>query len=297
MRTPTTSRSGAGDPPAAGRAGRRHLTVAVLTGSPDRAAESTGALQEILPGVKTHFAALPDGRLPTHWEAAKEHLEDLARHCRPQLVLTHRVDDAHQDHRTLGVMVTTVWRDALVLHFEIPKWDGDMGAPSHYVGLTASTPAARWTCSTGTSRASTRTTGGRRGLPRADALARDGVPSSVRGGVPRVQGAGGGSEPMRVETGELATCCCPSNPAPRRSRVLHPHVRRRGGGRYGLDPAAFVQDSKSRLVDAGRCAGCTVAAARGGQARPLRTRRDPRRGRRRPARFSDVRAASGLPPG
>ena len=94
------------------------LTVAVLTGTPERAAESEGALQEILPGVKMHVAGLPDGRLPTHWEAAKEYLEDLARHCRPQLVLTHRVDDAHQDH------------------FEIPKWDGDMGAPSHYVGLT-----------------------------------------------------------------------------------------------------------------------------------------------------------------
>jgi len=113
------------------------LTVAVLTGTPDRVSESTAALQDFVPGVKTHFAALPDGRLPTHWEAAKEHLEDLARHCRPQVVLTHRVDDAHQDHRTLGVMVTTVWRDALVLHYEIPKWDGDFGTPSHYVGLTA----------------------------------------------------------------------------------------------------------------------------------------------------------------
>ena len=112
------------------------LTVAVLTGTQDRVVESTGALHEICPTVETHFAALPDGRLPTHWEAAKEYLEDVARTCRPQLVLTHRVDDAHQDHRTLGVMVTTVWRDALVLNFEIPKWDGDMGAPSHYVGLT-----------------------------------------------------------------------------------------------------------------------------------------------------------------
>jgi LmbE family N-acetylglucosaminyl deacetylase len=112
------------------------LTVAVLTGSPERAAESTSALTEILPGVKTHFAGLPDGRLPTHWDAAKEHLEGLARHCRPQLVLTHRVDDAHQDHRTLGRTVTTVWRDALVMHFEIPKWDGDLGTPSHYVGLS-----------------------------------------------------------------------------------------------------------------------------------------------------------------
>jgi LmbE family N-acetylglucosaminyl deacetylase len=112
------------------------VTVAVLTGTGDRVAESVAALQDIVPGAKTHFAGLPDGRLPTHWEAAKEYLEDIARHCRPQVVLTHRVDDAHQDHRTLGVMVTTVWRDALVLHYEIPKWDGDMGAPSHYVGLT-----------------------------------------------------------------------------------------------------------------------------------------------------------------
>lgn len=112
------------------------LTVAVLTGSGERAAESTSALTDILPGVKAHFANLPDGRLPTHWEAAKDHLEGLARHCRPQLVLTHRVDDAHQDHRTVGRMVPTVWRDALVMHFEIPKWDGDMGTPSHYVGLS-----------------------------------------------------------------------------------------------------------------------------------------------------------------
>jgi LmbE family N-acetylglucosaminyl deacetylase len=119
------------------------LTVAVLTGSPQRVAESSGALQEILPAAKTHFASLPDGRLPTRWEAVKDFLEDLARHCRPQLVLTHRVDDAHQDHRTLGRIVTTVWRDALVMHFEVPKWDGDLAAPSHYVGLTREQATAK----------------------------------------------------------------------------------------------------------------------------------------------------------
>jgi LmbE family N-acetylglucosaminyl deacetylase len=112
------------------------LTAAVLTGTPDRVAESTGALEELVPGVKTHFYGLPDGRLPTHWEQAKDHLEELARECRPQLVLTHRVDDAHQDHRAVGALATTVWRDALVLHYEIPKWDGDLAAPSHYVPVS-----------------------------------------------------------------------------------------------------------------------------------------------------------------
>lgn len=115
------------------------LTAAVLTGTESRVEETRGALQEIASDVETCFVGLPDGRLPTHWEAAKEALEGLARTCRPDLVLTHRVDDAHQDHRTLGVMATTVWRDALVLHFEIPKWDGDMAAPTHYVGLDRET--------------------------------------------------------------------------------------------------------------------------------------------------------------
>jgi len=115
------------------------LTCAVLTGSPERVAETTGALEEILPSTKLHVAGLPDGRLPVHWEETKDFLEDLAGNCRPHLVLSHRVDDAHQDHRTLGVMVTTVWRDALVLHFEIPKWDGDLSSPSHYVGLDQET--------------------------------------------------------------------------------------------------------------------------------------------------------------
>lgn len=112
------------------------VTAAVLTGTADRVAESEAALQDLVPGTKTYFAGLPDGRLPTQWEASKDYLEDLARHVRPQLVLAPRADDAHQDHRTLGTMVTTVWRDALVLHYELPKWDGDMGAPSFFVGLT-----------------------------------------------------------------------------------------------------------------------------------------------------------------
>ena len=47
---------------------------------------------------------------------------------RPDLVLAPRVDDAHQDHRLIGRLAPTVWRDSLVLHYEIPKWDGDLGS-------------------------------------------------------------------------------------------------------------------------------------------------------------------------
>ena len=79
---------------------------------------------------------LPDGRLPAYWGEAKEALEQVATTCRPDLVLAPRIEDAHQDHRLVGSLVRTVWRDALVLHYEIPKWDGDTGAPTHFVPLS-----------------------------------------------------------------------------------------------------------------------------------------------------------------
>jgi len=119
------------------------LTAMVLTGTADRVAESTAALEGILPAAKTHFVGLPDGRLPDHWNAVKDALEGLARECRPGLVLAPRPDDAHQDHRLVGTLVPTVWRNALVLHYEIPKWDGDVAAPSHYVPLDDATARAK----------------------------------------------------------------------------------------------------------------------------------------------------------
>ena len=76
------------------------------------------------------------------WGEAKQTLENVATRIAPQLIFAPRVDDAHQDHRLLGRLVTTVWRDALVLHYEIPKWDGDMCAPTHYV-VASTRPAAR----------------------------------------------------------------------------------------------------------------------------------------------------------
>ena len=105
-----------------------------LTGTPEREAEARAAAQAFVPGATSHFASLRDGRLPDAWRATKDALHEHAeRNPAPQLVLAPRTDDAHQDHRLVGELAPTVWRDALVLHYEIPKWDGDMGRPSVYV--------------------------------------------------------------------------------------------------------------------------------------------------------------------
>lgn len=109
----------------------------LATGSPERLDEARHAAALFLPGrdVTLRTGGLPDGRLPAHWNAVKELLEDTAR--RPaDLVLAPRTDDAHQDHRVVAELATTVWRDHLVLRYEIPKWDGDLGRPWLYVPLT-----------------------------------------------------------------------------------------------------------------------------------------------------------------
>ncbi len=110
----------------------------IMTGTSERRAEAEYALPSFVPGATVSVIGLPDGRLPAHWERVKDELEAAAAARGPvDLVLAPRVDDAHQDHRLIGGLAATVWRDALILHYEIPKWDGDLATTSHYVPLDA----------------------------------------------------------------------------------------------------------------------------------------------------------------
>lgn len=112
--------------------------IVVLTGTAARLDEAQHSAELFLPGrdVRVRAGGLPDGRLPAHWAAAKELLEDVARGPSPDLILAPAAGDAHQDHRTVAEIVPTVWRDHLVLGYEIPKWDGDLGRPSLYLPLS-----------------------------------------------------------------------------------------------------------------------------------------------------------------
>ena len=52
------------------------------------------------------------------------------------MILTHRREDAHQDHREVSQLTWNLFRDHLILEYEIPKWDGDLGRPNAYVPLS-----------------------------------------------------------------------------------------------------------------------------------------------------------------
>jgi LmbE family N-acetylglucosaminyl deacetylase len=110
----------------------------VLTGTAERHSEARDAAHVFLPGadLRVELHGLPEGHLPTSRDDVKVILEAVAQSWQPSVVIAPSSHDAHQDHRTIAEVVPTVFRDALYLAYEIPKWDGDLGRPSMYVPLS-----------------------------------------------------------------------------------------------------------------------------------------------------------------
>ena len=67
----------------------------------------------------------------------KELFEDLKSQVTPDLIFTHWRADAHQDHRLVSELTWNTFRDHLILEYEIPKYDGDMGQPNLFMPLDA----------------------------------------------------------------------------------------------------------------------------------------------------------------
>jgi LmbE family N-acetylglucosaminyl deacetylase len=110
----------------------------LLTGDAHRVTECQSALADFTTNatVRVHAAGLPDGRLPAHWGEAKEFLEATQLEQVPDLIFAPHRDDSHQDHAVVAQLAATVWRDSMILRYEIPKWDGDLASASTYVQLS-----------------------------------------------------------------------------------------------------------------------------------------------------------------
>ncbi len=110
----------------------------VLAAPGERGDEARRCAEAILAGaaervVEVH--SFRDGYLPHSAAEVKDAFEDLKARVDPQLILTHTRDDLHQDHRLVCELTWNTFRDHLVLEYEIPKWDGDVGRPNFYVPL------------------------------------------------------------------------------------------------------------------------------------------------------------------
>ena len=118
----------------------------VLSANGPREAEARASAADFLDGaerarVETHH--FRDGFFPTQSSEIKAWFEELKGRIQPDVILTHRSDDAHQDHRETSRLTWNTFRDHLTLEYEIPKWDGDLGQPNFYVPVSAAAMARK----------------------------------------------------------------------------------------------------------------------------------------------------------
>ncbi len=76
-----------------------------------------------------------DGFLSFQGKEVKECFEELKQEFSPDLIFTHYRQDRHQDHRLISDFTWNTFRNNLILEYEIPKYDGDLGNPNLFVHL------------------------------------------------------------------------------------------------------------------------------------------------------------------
>ncbi|MBP5975398.1 PIG-L family deacetylase [Brasilonema sp. CT11] len=76
-----------------------------------------------------------DGFLPFLGSEVKQFFEQLKQDYNPDIIFTHSRHDLHQDHRLISDFTWNTFRNHLILEYEIPKYDGDLGNPNFFVHL------------------------------------------------------------------------------------------------------------------------------------------------------------------
>ena len=73
--------------------------------------------------------------MPFVGSGVKAAFEEMKKAISPDIIFTHNRRDAHQDHRLLSELTWNTFRNNLILEYEIPKYDGDLGQPNFFVPL------------------------------------------------------------------------------------------------------------------------------------------------------------------
>ena len=110
----------------------------VLSGNATRRKEIEQGALALLEGFAQKEVIVKNFRdsfFPYEGAAIKEFFEELKSKFQPDLIFTHYEHDAHQDHRLTNQLTWNSWRNHLILEYEVPKYDGDLGQPNFYVNL------------------------------------------------------------------------------------------------------------------------------------------------------------------
>ena len=110
----------------------------VFSAQGNRVAEAKNSANLFLAGAAEKQIIIKnfrDGYFPYTGTEIKEFFEELKGQISPDLIFTHYREDRHQDHRMIEGLTWNTFRDHMILEYEIPKFDGDLGRPNYYVCL------------------------------------------------------------------------------------------------------------------------------------------------------------------
>jgi len=114
-----------------------HWVVFSATGQ--RADEARRSAELFLQGAgqtRIELREFRDTCFPFQGAEIKDFFEEIKKSVNPGLVFTHRREDLHQDHRLLAELTWCGFRNHLILEYEIPKYEGDLGTPNCFVPLS-----------------------------------------------------------------------------------------------------------------------------------------------------------------
>jgi LmbE family N-acetylglucosaminyl deacetylase len=114
------------------------ITWVVFSGGGVRTTEANASARDFLKRAgKSHVIVknFKTSYFPVQLEEIKDFFETL-KPFKPDVVFTHYRDDRHQDHRVLSDLAWNTFRSHVILEYEIPKYDGDLGMPNLYVPIS-----------------------------------------------------------------------------------------------------------------------------------------------------------------
>jgi LmbE family N-acetylglucosaminyl deacetylase len=114
------------------------VTWVVFSSNNQRRREARRSANLFLEGAKRHSVIVKsfrDSYFPYQGSRIKQFFEILKGQPSPDLIFTHFRNDLHQDHRLISELTWNAFRNHLILEYEIPKYDGDLGSPNFFVGI------------------------------------------------------------------------------------------------------------------------------------------------------------------
>ena len=115
-----------------------NVTWLVFSANDSREKEAHTSANAFLAGAaekRVLVETFRDGFFPYIGGEIKEYFERLKHQVTPDVIFTHYRHDLHQDHRVISDLTWNTFRNHFILEYEIPKYDGDIGAPNAFVRL------------------------------------------------------------------------------------------------------------------------------------------------------------------